>query len=82
MPSERVSDGILFDGDISAAVCLYVVIWRYFCPVLSDFTAVTVWKAEPGDLSSIRRQWWVVWSSIGIRRYFECRLFSEESPDV
>ncbi len=82
MPSERVSDGILFDGDISAAVCPYVVIWRSFCRVLSDFTAVTVWKAEPGDLSSIRRQWWVVWSSIGIRRYFECRLFSEESPNV
>ena len=69
MPSERVSDGILFDEDVSAAA-------------LSAFTAVTVWKAEPGDLSSIRRQWWVVWSSIGIRRYFECRLFSEESPNV
>ena len=82
MPSERVSDGILFDEDVSAAVCPYAVIWRYFCPVLFDFTAVTVWKAELGDLSSIRRQWWVVWSSIGIRRYFECRLFSEESPDV
>ena len=55
MPSERVSDGILFDEDVSAAVCPYVVIWRSFCRVLSDFTAVTVWKAESGDLSSIRR---------------------------
>ncbi len=44
MPSERVSDGILFDRDVSAAVCLYVVIWRSFCRVLSDFTAVTVTK--------------------------------------
>ena len=42
MPSERVSDGILFDGDISAAVCPYVVIWRSFCRVISDFTAVTM----------------------------------------
>ena len=49
MPSEHVSDGILFDEDVSAAVCPYVVIWRYFCPVLSDFTAVTVWKAELED---------------------------------
>ncbi|WP_188210156.1 MULTISPECIES: hypothetical protein [Neisseria] len=48
MPSERVSDGILFDRDVSAAVCLYVVIWRYFCPVLSDFTAVTVTKGGTG----------------------------------
>ncbi|HEZ4426346.1 TPA: hypothetical protein WIJ51_000495 [Neisseria meningitidis] len=40
MPSERVSDGILFDGDISAAVCPYVVIWRSFCRVISDFTRI------------------------------------------
>ena len=48
MPSEHVSDGILFDGDISAAVCPYVVIWRSFCRVLSDFTAVTVMEGRIG----------------------------------
>ena len=42
MPSEHVSDGILFDRDVSAAVCPYVVIWRSFCRVLSDFTTITV----------------------------------------
>ena len=42
MPSEHVSDGILFDEDVSAAVCPYVVIWRSFCRVLSDFTTITV----------------------------------------
>ena len=48
MPSERVSDGILFDRDVSVAVCPYVVIWRSFCRVLSDFTAITVMEGGTG----------------------------------
>ncbi|WP_424776718.1 hypothetical protein, partial [Neisseria cinerea] len=29
-------------------LCLHVVIWRYFCPVLSDFIAVTVMEGGTG----------------------------------
>ena len=82
MPSERVSDGILFDGDISAAALSACCHLAVFLPGYIRFYCCNSVEGGTGDLSSIRRQWWVVWSSIGIRRYFECRLFSEESPNV